>query len=410
MDLHPRMVERLGLRRSPRPVPVGSDAGFDLAYVRTEIDGHGDGPPVLVIPGGPGLASVVPYAPTREQGQRRGLDVVMVEHRGVGFSRRDATGADLPPEALTLELVVADLAAVLDTEGIERVVVYGSSYGSYVAQLFGLRHPDRVAGMVLDAPMVRAGEHGPRRDHLRSLLWHGDTPETARAAAMLRACIEDGRIDADTATEVVQQCYEFAGVCTLERLLEMRAAGRAERLWDHLADLARQETTRTVPNVMEFDLVDRIAFRELRYAPEPDGQPLDVDLPFAAHADRAEPFEAEPADLVAALPGFAWPIAVVRGERDLRSPSAVVDLITAAAPDTVRVTLPGSGHSILDQHPLAALHIAHAVQVGGHARLPALAERLAALPRPAGARAHGMILAATVALHRVLPRTRSAPP
>lgn len=401
------MVEQLGVRWCRRSVTPDSAAGFDLAYVRTSpVDGRGEGPPVLVVPGGPGLASVVPHLGLRGEAQRRGLDVVMVEHRGVGFSRRDDDGVDLPPAALTLEQAVDDLAAVLDAAGIEQAVVYGTSYGSYLAQLFGVRHGERVAAMVLDAPMVRAGDHERRRAYLRSLLWDGDSPHTARAAALLRQGVGDGRIDPTTATPVVQAVYELAGGRTLERLLALRLAGRAGRLWEHLAELAIQEITRSQPNVMEFDLVGRIAYRELGYAPVPDGQPLDVDLAFAAAAEGFEPFEGEPADLVAALTQARWPITVVRGERDLRSPPTISREIAEAAPETVVVTLPGTGHSVLDRHPVAALHIAHAAQVDGQHRLPALADRLAALPRPVATRAPAALLASSVALHGVLPAAR----
>src|SRR5690606_9431390 len=105
---------------------------------------------------------------------------IMVEHRGVGLSRRDSSGRELPVEAVTVEQVVADLAAVLDDAGVGRAVVYGTSYGTYLAQGFGLRHPERVAGMVLDSPTTGPRDLPVVRAHLRRLLWDGDTPDTAR--------------------------------------------------------------------------------------------------------------------------------------------------------------------------------------------------------------------------------------
>jgi proline iminopeptidase len=132
--------------RVRRPVTPDGTGEFDLTYLRT---GPRGGMPVLVIPGGPGIASVLPYRGLRRLAAARGLDVIMVEHRGVGLSRHD-----LPLAAVTIEQVVADLAAVLDHAGVGRALVYGTSYGAYLAQGFGLRHPDRVAGMVLDSPLL----------------------------------------------------------------------------------------------------------------------------------------------------------------------------------------------------------------------------------------------------------------
>lgn len=147
-----------GLARGPdvhrlsRPVTTGGDADFDPTYVRS---GPPCGVPVLIIPGGPGLASVLPYRTLRRMAAARNLPVIMVEHRGVGLSRQDRYGVDLPHEALTIEQV-ADLAAVLDDCCVPRAVVYGSSYGTYLAQALGIRHPDRIAAMVLDSPMLTA--------------------------------------------------------------------------------------------------------------------------------------------------------------------------------------------------------------------------------------------------------------
>jgi pimeloyl-ACP methyl ester carboxylesterase len=44
-----------------------------------------------------------------------------------------------------------DLAAVLDALAIDRVDLYGDSYGTFFGQTFALRHPDRLRTLVLDA-------------------------------------------------------------------------------------------------------------------------------------------------------------------------------------------------------------------------------------------------------------------
>ena len=46
---------------------------------------------------------------------------------------------------------VEDMAAVLDHLGIDRVDLYGDSYGTFFTQAFAVRHPERVRTMVLDA-------------------------------------------------------------------------------------------------------------------------------------------------------------------------------------------------------------------------------------------------------------------
>jgi pimeloyl-ACP methyl ester carboxylesterase len=53
------------------------------------------------------------------------------------------------PDDYTRDASVADMAAVLDAERAERAVVGGLSLGGYLSLAFALRHPGRVAGLVL---------------------------------------------------------------------------------------------------------------------------------------------------------------------------------------------------------------------------------------------------------------------
>lgn len=390
-----QQVLRRDGRTVERPVGGGTDAVLRLAYVRSGP--RGDLPPVLVLPGGPGPASVLPYTGLRADAARRGLDVLMVEHRGVGLSRRDTSGADLPVPAVTVAAVVEDLAAVLADAGVDRAVVYGSSYGSHLAQAFGARHPERVAAMVLDSPAHAPAEDlATARAHRRRLLWDGDEPALAPVAAAVRALAED--VPAAELAHVVQVVHEFAGPDVLHRLLLARRAGRLRTVWDRIASLGSGETEGPgQPYVMEPDLVAGITYGELGGALPPDGLPLDPQLAFADAATRHGVRDvADRFDLPAAVPGFTWPTAVVSGERDLRTPRPVAEHVVAIAPDAALVPLARTGHSALDTHRRAALHVAHAAAAGAVHRLPALADRLADLPRRGASRHVGTALSAVV--------------
>jgi pimeloyl-ACP methyl ester carboxylesterase len=61
-------------------------------------------------------------------------------------------GSSDAPEDLarySAQACVADMAALLDARGIERVVAGGLSLGGFLSLEFWLAHPDRVAGLVL---------------------------------------------------------------------------------------------------------------------------------------------------------------------------------------------------------------------------------------------------------------------
>lgn len=335
----------------------------------------------MVLPGGPGLGSVAVYRGFRERARRAGLDVVMVEHRGVGLSRRDRHGADLPVSAVTVEQVVEDVVAVLDAEGIDRAVVVGSSYGSYPAQGLAVSHPDRVAALVLDSTILTTEDHHAVRAHARSLLWAGDDPATAHLARKIRTLVERDGADPLGLGRTIRVLYEFGGPQLLEQYLDQRVTGRARLTTRTLDAVGTRELSTTVPYVMEFALVGAMAFRELDYGPEPDGMIFDPAFDMAGIRDRFPAYAGEPFDLVSQSSAFPRPVVVVSGDRDLRTPRPIAERTAALVPDGVLVPLHGAGHSALDTRDRALIEILRAVVDGRHRELGARAPHLSALPR-----------------------------
>lgn len=345
------------VRALRRPAADGVPA-FDLRYVRS---GPRTSTPALIIPGGPGLASVLPYRGLRRRAAAGGLDVLMVEHRGVGRSRRDEAGHVLPPAAMRITAVLDDFAAVLDAEGVDRAYVVGSSYGSYLASSFGVRHPDRVAGMVLDSALQSTGDLDLERARLRALFWDADDD----LAHGVRRLVDDG-IDERVVLDVVRAAYELSGG-DLARMLVRHRPGLA---WHALAAYAtRDGSVARIPGIYEFDVVGTIAFRELHYGAPPDGLPLDPALTYAPLVERYPPFTGEPYDLTAAVARFPWPLVLLSGDRDLRTPPAIAERVARTAPDATLVRL-HNGHSALDTHPMALLNAVRRLVRGQHHRLP----------------------------------------
>ena len=343
-----------GVRTIERPLEGGGS--FQLAYTRTGPESE---LPVFVIPGGPGLASVLPYQRLRTKSEKLGLDLVMMEHRGVGLSRSDQNGADLPRKAIAITEVLDDAAAILDAEGIDRVIVYGSSYGSYLAQGFGVRHAERVAGMVLDSAMISAGFDQFSTRMLQSLFWDGTTA-TQDQADTVRRLVARGTVDADEMFPL-QFLYEIGGLPLVDRMLALREQSRGRRIWNWINRLGTREIMSTIPFVMEFDLVGEIAFRELGYAPTAVDSPLKLGRAFADAAQHFSPFQGEPFSLVDALPDFAWPCVVISGAHDVRTPRTVAEQIVALIPEATLLPVRDHGHSALDTHPVLALEVTRAV-------------------------------------------------
>lgn len=81
--------------------------------------------------------------------------VIRYDQRGHGLT------GPAPDGTYTLDRFTADLDAVADAMGLEQFVVAGNSMGGWIAAGYAIKHPDRLAGLVLvdasGAPIERDG-------------------------------------------------------------------------------------------------------------------------------------------------------------------------------------------------------------------------------------------------------------
>jgi len=70
--------------------------------------------------------------------------------RAIAISQRGHGESSKPAGPYTPAAFVADLNAVLDRLAVPRAVVLGHSMSSVIAQRFAIRHPERVAGLILE--------------------------------------------------------------------------------------------------------------------------------------------------------------------------------------------------------------------------------------------------------------------
>lgn len=154
---------------------------IEVNGVRLYFDVHGsalvpDGPamrekPTLILlHGGPGMDHSG-YKPAFYD-LADAAQLVFLDHRGNGRSD------DGPLKRQTLAQWGDDLAGFCDALEIAAPIVYGLSFGGFVAQSFATRHPDRLSGLILASTAPRT-MHGRKYDAFERL---GGTP--AREAAM----------------------------------------------------------------------------------------------------------------------------------------------------------------------------------------------------------------------------------
>lgn len=140
-------------------------------FTRSDPTAHAHAP-LVAFEGGPGYGSIGSAGSYRFlfEPLLRTRDLILMDQRGTGgsgaidcpalqqgigdYTKAVAACAEQLAEAVNAYGTAAaadDLAAILDALGVPEVVLYGDSYGTYIAQVFAIRHPERVESVVLDA-------------------------------------------------------------------------------------------------------------------------------------------------------------------------------------------------------------------------------------------------------------------
>lgn len=107
--------------------------------------------PIIFLHGGPGAYALGFESTMRMLAElaRTGHDVYAYDQVGGGLSERLA---DI--RQYTVARHVADLEAIRETIGAERVILFGSSWGATLAAHYMVEHSDRVAGLIVSGPGV----------------------------------------------------------------------------------------------------------------------------------------------------------------------------------------------------------------------------------------------------------------
>ena len=122
--------------------------GITLSYATV---GDRSAPVVVLLPGP--TDSWRSYEPV--------LDRFPSSVRAIAVSQRGHGDSDKPPTGYRVEDFAADVPPLLDALGVERAVVAGHSGSCLVARRVALDHPERVAGLVLEAsPSTLQGHPG----------------------------------------------------------------------------------------------------------------------------------------------------------------------------------------------------------------------------------------------------------
>jgi len=252
--------------------------GTELAY-----HVHGQGAPLVCLPGGPMRASAYLGDLGGLPGRRQ---LIRLDLRGTGES---AVPSD--PASYRCDRLVDDVSALLDHLGLDRVDLLGHSAGANIAVQYAVRQQRRLRKLVLITPSGRAVGLEPDSAMRREIaMLRHDEPWYAAAVASFE------RVAADSGTEADWQAMApfFYG------------------RWDATAQAHDAAGARQV----------------------------NEDAAEAFAADGAF----DPAATRAAVAAFSQPVLVLAGGLDLQRPPRVTASFADLFPAARLVVQPGAGH------------------------------------------------------------------
>ncbi|HYD13028.1 MAG TPA: pyrimidine utilization protein D [Allosphingosinicella sp.] len=145
----------------------------DTGGLYWEEHGPADGPPVVL---SPGLGGTAAYWTSNLAALAERHRVILYDHRGTGRSDRAL------PAGLDVEDMADDVLALLDGLDIARASLVGHAAGGVIGLSLALRHPERLASLVLVNAFARPDPHFVRCMETRlALLEHSGVVAFVRA-------------------------------------------------------------------------------------------------------------------------------------------------------------------------------------------------------------------------------------
>ncbi len=300
---------------------------------------------------------------------------------------------------------VADLEAIREAGGYEKLILYGTSYGTKVALQFAQDHPEQVQSLVLDSVVLPDGPDQMLRSTIASV------PRILRQLCSQGAC---RHITHNPVGDLRRLIRGMHGHDVEARMTDARGTRRGVRITSaalletlvegDLEPVLRAEFPAAVHSALHRDpaALARLVDRAESLA---EGSPQEIDAPLyyattceeqsfpwkrpstprerleearaalqALHPGSLGPFTPEDVLQESDMPACAnWPFAsaapetddaplpnvptlILSGGDDLRTPTADARALAARIPDAHLLVVPDVGHSVLGSDPGPCAH------------------------------------------------------
>jgi pimeloyl-ACP methyl ester carboxylesterase len=397
---------------------------------------------VIALAGGPGQAAI-PFAEyfTEVLGSILSTrDLIVYDQRGTGLSNAlSCHGFEHPNSFHSIGALVstcadqlgstrglyttpdsvADIEAIRQAGGYEKLVLYGTSYGTKVALQYAQEYPQHVEALILDSVVPANGPeplnrptfaaiprilrqlcafhdcvgitHNPVRDLARLVRrmrrgpvvgrvidGHGDPHTVHITSEDLIGILLGGDFDPILRAEFIAAVRAAAGGdnADLARLLVRAESGGGEQSED--IDVPLYYATTCEEEAFPWSRTASPKARIAEAAAQIDALPPSSIAPFTSanvlgfsdlQACASWPF-ATPAPPVEDAPLPNVPTLLLSGADDLRTPTANARSVAAQIPDAHLLVVPDTGHSVLSTEPTACARQALNAMFAGHPIAP----------------------------------------
>jgi aminoacrylate hydrolase len=229
-------------------------ARLEIGELTLNVEERGSGPAFIFIPGLVGLLTAWEFQMAEFSKRYR---CISFDHRGTGDS-------DKPANGYSTEILARDVISLMDTLGIDKAHVAGTSTGGCVLQTLAIDYPDRVRCCIFSNTWVKADEFISRVQMTRKRIALSYGPEEyVRVSSLFTSGSMQFRYDLEKVLELEQRALAtVAPVGILAQRLDMTLTH------DRSADLDRIDKPclivgtlddATVPSYQSEDLHNAIA-------------------------------------------------------------------------------------------------------------------------------------------------------
>jgi len=422
--------------------PTGATPGTVTLSIRRHRAAIGEARTAIVaLAGGPGQAAI-PFSEdfAEELGTIADTrDLIVFDQRGTGESGalsckafKHVYAATPPPakmKACAAELgnarnfygtadSVADIEAIRRAAGYEKLVLYGTSYGTKVAEDYAQAYPEHVEALVLDSVVPPGAPDSLNRSSFEAVprilaevcrrgACRGVTRDPARDLATVLSRIHGGGLHgrvvgpsgrsrrvAITPQQLLGALLEgdFSGPLRADLVSSLRSAARGDDapLARLLATIPSEEEENSEAEGIDIPLYYATSCEDEAFPWNPSANPRER-LSQARAATRAlgalafAPFDASDALALSDIPACAWwpagppeaepggplpsvPTLILSGAYDMRTPTSNARALAAEIPGSHLLVVPRVGHSVLGaegaecaQNALQALFASHPI-------------------------------------------------